>query len=48
MTAGGIQKPDRTGSSQLPTRFLRKRLEVLREIFPPPEGFALFPEELRD
>ena len=37
-----------TGPRQLPTRFLRKRLEMLREIFPPPEGFALFPEELRD
>jgi hypothetical protein len=36
-----------TGPRQLPTRFLRKRLELLREIFPPPEGFALFPEEIR-
>jgi hypothetical protein len=37
-----------TGPRQLPTRYLRKRLEMLREIFPPPPGFALFPEELRD
>ncbi len=37
-----------TGPRQLPTRYLRKRLEMLREIFPPPAGFALFPEELRD
>ena len=37
-----------TGPRQLPTRFLRKRLEMLRELFPPPEGFAVFPEELRN
>jgi len=37
-----------TGPRQLPTRYLRKRLEMLREMFPPPKGFALFPEELRD
>lgn len=35
-----------TGPRQLPTRYLRKRLELLRQMFPPPEGFALFPEEL--
>ena len=35
-----------TGPRQLPTRYLRKRLELLRQTFPPPEGFALFPEEL--
>ena len=35
-----------TGPRQLPTRYLRKRLELLRELFPPPEGFAVFPEEL--
>jgi hypothetical protein len=37
-----------TGPRQLPTRCLRKRLEMLRELFPPPDGFALFPEELRN
>lgn len=37
-----------TGPRQLPTRYLRKRLEMLRELFAPPEGFAVFPEELRD
>ena len=36
-----------TGPRQLPTRYLRKRLEILREMFPPPEGVALFPEELK-
>ena len=35
-----------TGPRQLPTRYLRKRLELLRQLFPPPPGFALFPEEL--
>jgi len=35
-----------TGPRQLPARYLRKRLELLRELFPPPDGFALFPEEL--
>ncbi len=35
-----------TGPRQLPTRYLRKRLELLRELFTPPDGFALFPEEL--
>lgn len=35
-----------TGPRQLPTRYIRKRLEVLRQMLPPPEGFAVFPEEL--
>ena len=35
-----------SGPRQLATRFLRKRLELLRELFPPPDGFALFPEEM--
>ena len=35
-----------TGPRQLPTRYLRKRLELLRQVFAPPQGFALFPEEL--
>ena len=28
-----------TGPRQLPTRYLRKRLELLRQLFPPPTGF---------
>jgi hypothetical protein len=36
-----------TGPRQLPSRFLRKRLELLEILFPPPEGYAVFPEELR-
>ncbi|MEZ5351324.1 MAG: hypothetical protein R2762_01705 [Bryobacteraceae bacterium] len=35
-----------TGPRQLPSRFLRKRLNLIREIFPPPSGYAVFPEEL--
>jgi hypothetical protein len=31
----------------LPSRFLRKRLELLEILFPPPEGYAVFPEEIR-
>jgi hypothetical protein len=34
------------GPRQLASRYVRRRLLLLREIFPPPEGFALFPEEL--
>ena len=35
-----------TGPRQLPSRFLRKRLMALEELFPPPEGYAVFPEQL--
>jgi hypothetical protein len=35
-----------TGPRQLPSRYLRKRLEVLKQLFPPPEGHAVFPEDL--
>jgi hypothetical protein len=35
-----------TGPRQLPSRFLRKRLVVLEELFPPPSGYAVFPEQL--
>lgn len=34
------------GPRQLPSRYLRKRLKLLEEIYPPPEGYAVFPEEL--
>jgi len=36
-----------TGPRQLPSRYLRKRLQLLRELFPPPQGYAVFPEELK-
>jgi hypothetical protein len=35
-----------TGPRQLPSRYLRRRLQTLSSLFPPPEGFVLFPEEL--
>ena len=34
------------GPRQLPSRYIRKRLELLRRLFPPPEGYAVFPEDL--
>jgi hypothetical protein len=30
----------------LASRYIRRRLLLLRELLPPPEGFALFPEDL--
>jgi hypothetical protein len=36
-----------TGPRQLPSRYLRKRLQLLNELFPPPEGYAVFPEDLK-
>ncbi len=35
-----------TGPRQLPSRHLRKRLQMLYDAFPPPKGYAVFPEEL--
>lgn len=34
------------GPRQLPSRFLRQRLKHLQTLFPPPAGYALFPDEL--
>jgi hypothetical protein len=34
-----------TGPRQLPSRHLRKRLEALKTLFPPPAGHAVFPED---
>jgi hypothetical protein len=36
-----------TGPRQLPSRHLRKRLELLASIFPPPEGYVVFPDQLK-
>ncbi len=33
-----------TGPRQLPSRYLRKRLNVLFGLYPPPQGYAVFPE----
>jgi hypothetical protein len=35
-----------TGPRQLPSRYLRKRLMALQQMFPPPPGYAVFPEQL--
>jgi hypothetical protein len=35
-----------TGPRQLASHLLRKRLRLLRVIFPPPEGYAVLPEDL--
>lgn len=34
-----------TGPRQLPSRYLRKRLLLLEELYPPPQGYAVFPEQ---
>lgn len=36
-----------TGPRQMPSRYLRKRLELLHSLYPPPEGYAVFPDELK-
>jgi len=35
-----------TGPRQLPSRYLRKRLLTIEEMFPAPHGYAVFPEQL--
>lgn len=34
-----------TGPRQLPSRYLRKRLNHLKSLYPPPAGYSVFPEE---
>ena len=34
-----------TGPRQLPSRYLRKRLSLLRSLYNPPSGYAVFPED---
>jgi hypothetical protein len=34
-----------TGPRQLPSRYLRKRLTLLKSLYAPPGGYAVFPEE---
>jgi hypothetical protein len=36
-----------TGPRQLPSNMLRKRLRALKAIYPPPEGYAVLPEDLK-
>lgn len=37
-----------TGPRQLPSRFLRKRLMLLESMYPPPSGYVVFPDQLKD
>jgi hypothetical protein len=36
-----------TGPRQMPSRYLRRRLELLISIYPPPAGYAALPEQLK-
>jgi hypothetical protein len=36
-----------TGPRQMASRYLRRRLELLIELYPPPEGYAVLPEQLK-
>ena len=36
-----------TGPRQMPGRYLRRRLELLIAVYPPPEGYAVLPEHLK-
>ena len=36
-----------TGPRQMPSRYLRRRLELLMALFPPPDGYAVLPEQLK-
>lgn len=36
-----------TGPRQMPSRYLRRRLELLLSLYPPPEGYAVLPEQLK-
>lgn len=33
------------GPRQIPSNWLRKRLQALKTLFPPPQGYAVFPED---
>jgi len=37
-----------TGPRQMPSRYLRRRLELLVNLFPPPDGYAVLPEQLKN
>jgi hypothetical protein len=36
-----------TGPRQMPSRYLRRRIELLMSLFPPPDGYAVLPEQLK-
>jgi hypothetical protein len=37
-----------TGPRQLPSRYLRRRLTLLKSLFPAPAGYSIFPEDEQD
>jgi hypothetical protein len=37
-----------TGPRQLPSRYLRRRLLLLESLYPPPDGYVIFPDQLKD
>jgi hypothetical protein len=37
-----------TGPRQLPSRYLRKRLNILKTLYEPPSGYAVFPEDTEE
>jgi len=36
-----------TGPRQMPSRYLRRRLELFMSLYPPPDGYAVLPEQLK-
>ncbi len=36
-----------TGPRQLPSRYMRNRLSLLHSLYPPPSGYAVFPEQVK-
>jgi len=36
------------GPRQMPSRYLRRRLELLASLFPPPDGYAVLPEQMKN
>ncbi len=36
-----------TGPRQMPSRYLRRRIELMMALFPPPDGYAVLPEQLK-
>ena len=36
-----------TGPRQMASRYLRRRLELLMSLYPPPDGYAVLPEQLK-
>ena len=37
-----------TGPRQLPSRYLRKRLLLMKELFPPPADYYVLPEDMKN